>query len=165
MPPPPPLALVPLIVVLLIVSVPLLSMPPAPPPELFPLMVLLLIVVRTPARDSGSVGLDNGAEDLWRITGCTAEEIWVQATSRGKAQKIVLSLRPTPARVNGTEVAFRHVPDGDVCWPRNQNDAAGRYSRLLMLLLPQHEEEFFNSTSVPTPRGAEAKGTPYRNGA
>ena len=48
------------------------------------------------------------------ISGCTAEEIWVQSTSRGKAQGIAASLRSIPVRVNGTDVTFGHASFGDM---------------------------------------------------
>jgi hypothetical protein len=47
------------------------------------------------------------------ISGCTAEEIWVQSTSRGKAQGIAASLRSIPVRVNGTDVTFGHASFGE----------------------------------------------------
>jgi hypothetical protein len=50
------------------------------------------------------------AQKLPRIAGHTAEEIGVQSTLRGKAQRIVVRLRPMTAGVNGTEVDCGHVP-------------------------------------------------------
>jgi hypothetical protein len=55
-----------------------------------------------------------GAEITKESAAAPQKKIWVQSTSRGKAQGIAGSLRSIPVRVNGTEVALGHFLCGVV---------------------------------------------------